>query len=149
MNHDLESKLSAHVIPSFETYLNSTVETSIYLSDCNTEELSDIIQELNSNKSSDLPITVVKKYSSLFIHILVHFFNSFMDKGIFPGVLKIGRITPVFKKGDPQLFNNYRPVSIIPLLGKIFEKVIFNRLYSYLSSRNVLYSRQFGFRKNH
>ena len=58
-------------------------------------------------------------------------------------------ITPIYKKGDPQLLDNYRPVSVIPIFGKIFEKVIYNRLYSFFSAMNVIYDKQFGFRKNH
>ena len=81
--------------------------------------------------------------------LLTKYLNLFMDKGIFPSILKIGRITPIFKKGDPQVFGNYRPVSTLPLFGKIFEKVIYNRLYSFLTAKNILYKNQFGFRKNH
>ena len=47
------------------------------------------------------------------------------------------------------MFDNYRPVSTIPIFSKIFEKLIYNRLYSYLVSKNILYDKQFGFRKNH
>ena len=66
-----------------------------------------------------------------------------------PKELKIGKITPVFKKGDTQLLDNYRPISIIPIFGKIFEKVIYDRLYSFFISNNVIYDKQFGFRKYH
>ena len=47
-----------------------------------------------------------------------------MTRGIFPDVLKIGKITPIYKKDDKELFENYRPVSTLPIFGKIFEKVI-------------------------
>ena len=57
--------------------------------------------------------------------------------GTFPDILKIGKITPVFKKGDPKLLDNYRPVSIIPILGKIFEKVIYRRLYDFFIATNA------------
>ena len=77
------------------------------------------------------------------------FFNNFLTLGIFPDILKVGKISPVFKKGNPQLFDNYRPVSVIPLFGKIFEKIIYKRLYSFFSSTNTIYDKQFGFRKNH
>ena len=68
---------------------------------------------------------------------------------MFPKVLKLRSITPVFKKGDSRFFDNYRPVSTLPIFGKIFEKVIYNRLYDFLSSMNVIYDQQFGFRKKH
>ena len=54
-----------------------------------------------------------------------------MTRGIFPDVLKIGEITPIYKKDDKKLFENYRPVSTLPIFGNIFEKVIYERLYSF------------------
>ena len=72
-----------------------------------------------------------------------------MAVGEFPDILKVGKITPIFKKGNPQLLDNYRPVSIIPIFAKIFEKAIYSRLYSFLTAMNVIYDKQFGFRKNH
>ena len=56
-------------------------------------------------------------------------------------------MTPIFKKGNKKLFQNYRPVSNLPILGKIFEKIIFNRIHGFLSSQNILYQNQYGFRK--
>ena len=71
-----------------------------------------------------------------------------METGKFPEVLKIGKITPIHKKDDPQLLNNYRPVYVIPIFGKIFEKVIYSRLYSFLTSMNIIYDEHFGFCKS-
>ena len=73
----------------------------------------------------------------------------FMELGTFPKILKIGKVSPIFKKGDSQLFDNYRPISVLPIFGKFFEKVLYNRLYSFFMSKNVIYNKQFGFRKNH
>ena len=72
-----------------------------------------------------------------------------MQTGYFPDSLKIGKVTPVFKKGDQEKFENYRPVSILPIFGKLFEKIIYSRLYDYLTSKGILYGKQFGFRKSH
>ena len=55
-----------------------------------------------------------------------------MGTGKFPGMIKLGKITPIFKKEDEQLLKNYRPVSTLPIFGKIFEKIIYSRLYSFL-----------------
>ena len=69
--------------------------------------------------------------------------------GIFPTILKSGMITPVFKKGDSRYFDNYRPVSTLPVFGKILDKLMYNRLYNFLSSKNIIFRNQFGFRKKH
>ena len=72
-----------------------------------------------------------------------------MGSGVYPDVTKNGKIIPTYKKGDAELLENYRPISILPIFGKIFEKVIYKRLYSFLTSQNILYDKQFGFRKSH
>ena len=72
-----------------------------------------------------------------------------MELGTFPKSLKIGKISPIHKKGDVQLLDNYRPISVLPIFGKIFEKILYNRLYSFFTSKSVIYKKQFGFRKKH
>ena len=125
------------------------VTNSIFLADCDHHEIEKIITEFENGKSSDISINLVKKSSRIISPILVYFFNQFMNQGIFPNELKIGRITPIYKKGDKRHLENYRPVSILPIFGKIFEKVIYSRLYSFLSTNCVISNTQFGFRKGH
>ena len=72
-----------------------------------------------------------------------------MDIGIFLDVLKRGCITPIFKKDDSRYLDNYRPVSTLPIFSKIYEKLLFNRLYSFFAATNIIYNNQFGFRRNH
>ena len=72
-----------------------------------------------------------------------------MNEGIFPDELKVGKISPLYKKESEELLENYRPVSTIAIFGKIFEKVMFTRLHSFLTSQNLLYKNQYGFRKYH
>jgi len=119
------------------------------MSPATANEIDDIIRNFQNDKASDISIIVLKKCSKYVSGPLTGFINKFMENGNFPGVLKTGKITPIFKKDDPQMFGNYRPVSVIPIFSKIFEKIIYNRLYSFLTSMNVIYEKQFGFRKNH
>ena len=72
-----------------------------------------------------------------------------MITGTFPNILKIGRITPLYKKGKKELIENYRHVSTLPIFGKLFEKIIYNRMYKFLLSKGILSGSQFGFRKGH
>ena len=133
----------------FNEYLNKRVCNSIFLHDCSSTEVSQIIKEFDNGKASDLPLVVLKKCAHIISGHLSRFFNNFMISGIFPKILKLGKITPVFKKGDAQILDNYRPISIIPIFGKIFEKIIYSRLYSFLTSNGSIYEKQFGFRKYH
>ena len=137
-------------LPDFRSFLTKHVSRSIVLEDTNSSEIEEIIQGFANGKASDLPVTAVKQCTSILSPVLTLYFNHFMREGIFPDILKIGRITPIYKnKGSKLNFNNWRPISILPIFGKIFEKIIYKRLYSFLTSQNLIYSKQFGFRKGH
>ena len=115
-------------IPDFTSYMSSRVENSIFLEDCSSCEIEKIISEFENGKCSDIPINLLKKSSKLISPILAYFFNQFMDQGIFPEELKMGRVTPVYKKGNKEEFENYRPISILPAFCKNIEKIIYSRL---------------------
>jgi len=68
--------------------------------------------------------------------------------GIFPDRIKYSEIKPIYKKGDKTLITNYRPISLLPVFSKIFEQVIYKRLYYHLTLNNILVKEQFGFRCN-
>ncbi len=78
-------------------------------------------------------------------HNLVHLLNLSLSQGIFADELKVANIIPLFKSDDPMLFNNYRPVSLLSIFSKIFEKVMYKRLVEFLEQQNILYDKQFGF----
>ena len=59
---------------------------------------------------------------------------------------KLANVTPIFKKNDKQLIKNYRPISLLPICGKIFEKILFNNLYNYFNTNNFITINQSGFR---
>ena len=77
--------------------------------------------------------------------VLVHIINISFAHGIVPSRLKIARITPIFKGGDGNLKTNYRPISILPCISKIFEKLVFNRVMNYLNHYKILSDTQFVF----
>ena len=152
MNHNsqtTDNSSNSQNTPSFYDYMNTSNLGSIFLHDCTSEEVQKIINELDNGTSSDIPTKLIKMSSSCTSPILSTYFNSLMRAGIFPSELKIGKITPIYKKDNEQLLENYRPVSTLPIFGKIFEKVIYSRLYSYALSQNIIYENQFGFRKGH
>ena len=134
---------------SFTEFLDKPVSNSMFLADCTSCEIQRIISELENGKSSDIPIRVIKRSSKLISPILEKHFNCLMLDGIFPNELKLGKITPVYKKDDEELIENYRPVSTLPIFGKIFEKIIYERLYSFLMAQKIMNKNQFGFRRGH
>ena len=64
-----------------------------------------------------------------------------MEKGVFPDALKIARVTPLFKGGDPSNISNYRPISVLPCFSEILESIMYNRLYKYQTTEKFLYSK--------
>ena len=72
-----------------------------------------------------------------------------MKTGVFPDALKIAKVKPLYKKGDNFCLNNYRPISFLPTISKIFERVMFTQLYSYLNANNLLSEQQYGLTSQH
>ena len=75
--------------------------------------------------------------------------NQFFQFGTFPDKLKIAKMIPLFEKGNPELPSGYRTISLLSIFSKIFEKLMYNRFYSFLEMHNALYSLQFGLQVNH
>jgi hypothetical protein len=75
--------------------------------------------------------------------------NTSIKEGTFPKVLKKETVIPIFKKGEKDNMNNYRPISLLPVMSKIFEKVINYQLTGILDSRGYIDENQYGFRKKH
>ena len=75
--------------------------------------------------------------------------NQSLSSGIFPNKLNISKVLPIFKKDDVQLLNNYRPISMLPTISKVFEKVVHEQLTEFLNVNKLLYNSQYGFRKTH
>ena len=69
-----------------------------------------------------------------------------MKTGRFPSKLKVAKIIPIFKKDDEHDFNNYRPISLLPSISKVFEKTIYTQLFQYLTVNSLLHANQYGFR---
>ena len=75
--------------------------------------------------------------------------NQSLTTDIFPDNLKLAKVIPLFKKGDPTSINNYRPISLLLALSKIFKRVIYNQINNYFTLNNPYYERQYGFRSKH
>jgi hypothetical protein len=75
-------------------------------------------------------------------------FNKSLSSGVFPDELKDAKITPIFKSGMRSEVNNYRPISVLSVIAKVFEKIVFNQFYEYISN-DLLSTNQSGFRPFH
>ena len=84
---------------------------------------------------------VTKPLSLIIIQMIV--------TGIYPKAFKTSKVSPIFKKGDNTLLSNYRPISLLPTISKIFERIIHNQLSKYFNDSNLLAEQQYGFRPGH
>ena len=83
---------------------------------------------------------------TLLITYLCTYINHSLITGIFPNKLTIAKIIPILKKNYRHDFNNYRPISLLPSISKIFEKVVYIQLFQYFTSNNLFHANQYGFR---
>ena len=104
----------------------------------------------NSSPGYDnLSPSILQLSLPLLCPLLTHICNLSLSEGIFPDELKLANVIPIFKSGDHEIFNNYRPVSILCTISKVFEKIMYSRLPNYLDHYKVIFSYQSGFRKSH
>ena len=80
---------------------------------------------------------------------LTYIFNQAINLASFPDEWKIARVIPLFTSGNRNMPENYRPISILPAISKIMERILYNQLYNYLTECGLLSSALFGFRKSH
>ncbi|XP_065671806.1 uncharacterized protein LOC136089681 [Hydra vulgaris] len=136
----------------FSSYLTSTNLNVMSNYKLTEKELLDAVSLLKPNKSlgfDDISSNVIIKSIKQITIPLLHIFNLSLKQGVFPDNLKIAKVIPVLKSGDPSDVTNYRPISILSCFSKILERVMYNRLYSFLNVNNILFHKQFGFKSSH
>ena len=151
-----------HVSSSFRDYVTkrnrngkpfiNPNSVSFFLSPITPGEIELIINCLNTSKSSwpsSIPISILKRFN-LFLSVwLDKLINLSFVSGSFSDVLKIAQFTPILKKGSKLNCVNYRPISLLSVFSKMFEKLIYSRIYSFLVKNNLIFSKQFGFRSGY
>ena len=106
-----------------------------------------------SNKTStgidELSTKMLKKLKFAIYKPITYLINQSLNSGTFPNELKIAKVTPIFKKDNNRLLENYRPISLLPAISKIFEKVIHLQINEHFLANDLFYSGQYGFRTFH
>ena len=113
------------------------------------DEILSLIRNLNPNKatgSDGISGQMLLLCDNSVVLPLKIIFQNILVSSSYPDMWKLANVIPIFKKGDKQLIENYRPISLLPICGKIFEKIIFNNLYNYLNTNNLITKNQSGFR---
>lgn len=138
----------------FKDYLPPKSESSFFIKSSTKNEVIEIINNhLINNKSTgpnSIPPVILQLLTPIFSEHLSDIINLSFCTGIYIDKLKISRIVPIYKeKGDKLATKNYRPISLLPNINKIVEKMMHSRLYDFLEDKNIIFESQFGFRKKH
>lgn len=124
---------------------------SLFLSPCSSQEVLEITCSLKTSNScgtDGISSKLLKQIIPEILDVITHIFNNSLSTGIVPSKLKTAKVNPVFKSGDKHKFTNYRPISILPSISKLLEKIVYNRIHDFITEHKILSSNQFGFRKN-
>lgn len=148
----VEAKIPNSKKPFQDYLINSSNNITIESQDCTVIEISNIIKNMNVAKACgpfSIPTKILKEFSSILSPLLTCIINKSIKEGTFPNLLKSSLVCPIFKKNDKSCCANYRPISLISNISKVFERVIYNRIDAFLDENNLIYNLQFGFRKKH
>ena len=107
---------------------------------------------MSKTKATGLDIIsarLIREWTDIISGRLYDLFNKSLISGIFPDDWKCARVTPLFKQGESFDLNNYRPISVISVVAKVFERIVYDQLYNFLSSEEIISKQQSGFRSLH
>ena len=108
------------------------------------------MSQLKQNKSSghdDITSNVAIHVMDSIRKPLFHLISTSFGNALFPNGLKTAEINPILKKGETYMTSNYRPISLLPVFSKRYERIIYDQIYNYLTSNKLLYKYQFGFQR--
>ncbi len=126
-----------NLVPINNRYMFITLETSFHV--------LKVTNNLKNKKNSSMPIKFVKLYAVELSIILSKLFNLSIKTAVYPNALKTAMIAPIYKSGCAEIISNYRPISLLPLINKIFEKPLYLRLLNFFDHCNIISENQFGF----
>ena len=132
--------------------MGESCKQSMYMHKTNSTEIEKLISNLDCKKSpgfDELSAKFLKLCAPHISETLANIFNISISSGVYPDYLKTARVTPIYKSGEKSDPSNYRPISVLSLMNKVFEKILHKRLYKYLTKFKILYEYQFGFREGH
>ena len=148
----LAAKIPKDNTRQFSHYMGAKVDESLILGPTTPIEVESLCLALEPGKGSGwegVAPRVIKGVARELAGSLSRLYNCCLREGYYPSCFKVARVVPVFKGGDPTEFSNYRPVSVLPVLSQIFEKIIKARLVDFLERNKVVSPNQYGFRAGH
>ena len=142
---------SSHSLDQGNTQQNHTTSVFQFVN-IGESFVLDQLKNIQTSKScgpDGIPPKLLKTAAPVISSHLAYLFNLSLNSGIIPDEWKMARVTPIHKGGDTSETNNYRPISVIPIVMKVFERAIHQQLSDYLTEHSLLAPQQSGFRKDH
>ncbi len=136
----------------FSTYLPEPNIQSIFLKPVTNNETINLISQIQLPKScgpNSIPNNILRTNANIFAEPLTVLLNKSISEGTFPQLLKLANVCPIYKKNDKSKCENYRPISLLSNLSKIFERMMHTRVYDFIENCDIIYKLQFGFRKRY
>ena len=149
---DLASNIQNDSHISFDEYLTETQNSTFSFHAISPSDIEKLISKLpnkNSAGHDDINSKIIKRICTFIAEPLSVVINQSFFTGIFPVRLKMAKVIPIFKKDDDTVFTNYRPISLLPVISKLFEKIAYTQFYTYLTTNRLLNTSQHGFRTLH
>ena len=134
------------------SFVTPTDGISFKFTSITLQETIDALNEIKFKKSSGfdgISIRLLKDASNIVAEPLVNIFNVSLQRAIFPDDWKLAKLTPIFKEGSKADCGNYRPISVISVVAKLFKKLVYRQLTSFLRLNDILVEQQSGFRHQH
>ena len=148
-NHYFAEQCTPFDTPSTLPSLNYLTADRLSHFDIDIKEIKDLIKVIKINKAhghDDISVQMIKLCGDDICLPLLLIFKNILHTGLYPNQWKLANVTPVHKKKDKQTVGNYRPISLLPIFDKIFERIVFKNLYNYLLKNNLISPHQSGFR---
>ena len=137
---------------SFDSFLSESNPLNFEFHRISETDILKICRQIKPKLSSGTDFIsnkLLKHIAPIIIEPLHYLINLSLDSGYIPRELKIAKIVPVFKDGDCHVYTNYRPISLLNSFSKLLEKIVARQLTCFLTSHNIIYKHQYGFRTNH
>ena len=149
---ELAAKIAKERGRDYKDYMGERVKENLIWRPTSPTEVEELCRGLESGKGmgwDGVSPRVIKAVATELSGPLSRLFNCCIREGYYPSSFKVARVVPVFKAEDPTKFSNYRPVSVLPVLSQIFERVLKTRLTEFMDRHEVIIPGQYGFRKRH
>ena len=143
--------ISSGLARNFNFSATNKNSNSLFLTPSCPQEVFNVIKKLKiktARRTNDVEAVFIKYANPVISKFLSDMCNVCLSEGTYPDLLKIAEVVPIFKKGERNKMTNYRPISLLLLFNKVFEKLLYTRVYTYLTRFNLISDHQFGFRKN-